>query len=71
MNLFRRRGLDRQMGGFPSGDAAGNFADVSKSVFLQQAGGDGGPVTAGAKHQQGAVVRQLIQIFRQVIEREG
>ena len=46
----------RQFCGFPSYDAAGNFADVIKSAALQQARGDGRPVAARAIDQQGAVL---------------
>jgi hypothetical protein len=39
--LRSRRRLHRQVGGFPSGDATGNFADGFKSSALQQGRGDG------------------------------
>ena len=52
-------------------DAAGNFADAVKSAALQQARGDGRPVAARAIDQQGTILRQLFQIFRQMIERDA
>ena len=64
-------GLHRQFCGFPSDDAAGNFTDGIKSAALQQARGDGRPVAARAVDQQGAVLRKLLQIFRQMIERDA
>ena len=60
--------LDRQVCGFPSYDAAGNFSDVIKSAALQQAGSDGRPVTARTKNEKGAVSRDLSQVFSQMIE---
>ena len=44
---------------------------VIKSAALQQARGDGRPVAARTIDQQGAVLRQLFQIFRQMIERDA
>lgn len=64
-------GLDRELGGFPGGDAAGDFTDAVKSTALQQAGGDGRAVATGTIHQQRTVPRQLAEILDQMIKREG
>lgn len=34
-------GLDRELGGFPGGDAAGDFTDAAKTAVLEEARGDG------------------------------
>src|SRR5437016_2171385 len=60
-----------QLGGFPACNPAGNFADARKSATLQQAGGDGGAVSAGAVVQQRAISWEIFQMLGQVVERDA
>jgi hypothetical protein len=48
LGLGRGGGLEGKVGGFPSGDAAGDFGDLGVAGALEQAGGDAGAVAAGA-----------------------
>ena len=66
---FRRQeqglgGFDREVGGFPSYDAARNFTDVVKSAALQQACADRRPVAACTINEQGTVFGKFSEIFR-------
>src|SRR5690348_17568673 len=65
------RGFDGEVGGFPAGDAAGDFADGGEAGALEEAGGDGGTVASGAVEQQRTVLRQLRDALREVVQRNG
>jgi hypothetical protein len=41
-------GLDWEVGGFPGGEAAGNFGDGGEVGTLKETGGEGGAVATGA-----------------------
>src|SRR5271163_2549914 len=47
LGLGRGGGFEGKGGGFPSGDAAGDFGDLGVAGALEQAGGDAGAVAAG------------------------
>jgi hypothetical protein len=57
-------GLERQIGGFPRGDAAGDFADAPRAAALQEACSDGRPVATGAINQDVPAGRKLCEILR-------
>src|SRR5260221_14722788 len=61
-------GCNGQLCGFPSRDAAGEFADGGESAALQKTGGDGGAVAPCAIDKQRAVVRQGFKILHHLIE---
>jgi len=60
-------GAEGEVGGFPGGEAAGDFGDVGEAGALEEAGGDGGAVAAGAVDEDVAVARQGGGFFDQVI----
>ena len=51
------------MGGFPGGEAAGDFGYVGEGGALEEAGGDGGAVAAGAVDEDFAVAGQCLGLF--------
>src|SRR5271167_2098421 len=73
MKQLRRHlgSLQRQVRGFPSQDATGNFTDGIKSAALQQAGGDGRAVASGAIREQRTVSWNSFDFCHQMIERDG
>ena len=52
-------GAEGEVGGFPGGEAAGDFGDVGEARALEEAGGDGGAVATGAVDEELAVVREF------------
>src|SRR5262245_105100 len=63
-------GLDREVGGFPSGNASRDLTDPRESVALQQAGGDRRSVAAGAIDEQGTIGRQFSEPEGELTERD-
>lgn len=51
----RRAESDGQRSGIPGSEAAGDFDEVSDSLLLEEAGGDGRAIAAGALDGDGAV----------------
>src|ERR1700749_1311427 len=64
-------GADGEMGGFPGGETAGDFGDVGESGALEEAGGDGGAVAAGAVDEDVAIAREIRGFFHQMSERDA
>ena len=62
-DTFDLGGADGEVGGFPGGEAAGDFGDVGEAGALEEAGGDGGAVAAGAVDQDLAVARKADGFF--------
>src|ERR1700760_593695 len=59
---------DGEVGGFPGGETAGDFGDLGETGALEETGGDGGAVAAGAVDEDVAVARQRRGFFYQMIE---
>ena len=63
----RSGSADGEVGGFPGGEAAGEFGDVGEAGALEQAGGDGGAVAAGAVDEDFAVAGHVSRFFNEMI----
>ena len=58
------------MGGFPGGDAAGEFGDVGEAGALEKAGGDGRAIASGAVNEDGTSGEKFAEAFDEMIERD-
>ncbi len=69
--MWRRLGEDDgEFGGFPGGEAAGDFYQLGDAVVLQDARGDGGAVTAATEDGDGAVGWEFGEALLQVVQRD-
>ena len=66
--ILLRDASQGQLGHFPPGDSARNFADQMESAALQEARGDGGAIAARAINQQRPVVWQSRTALAQMIQ---
>ena len=57
------RSSNGKVGGFPGGEAAGDFGDFCEAGALEEAGGDRGAIAASAVDEDFAVVWQFCGFF--------
>lgn len=62
------RGLEREAGGLPGGEATSDLADVGEMAQLQEAGGDRGTVATGTIDEQRAMFGKQGEIFEEMVE---
>ena len=55
------------MGGFPGGEAAGDFGYAAETGALEEAGGDGGAVAAGAVDEYVTVAWHVCRFLDEMI----
>ena len=60
-----------EVGGFPGGEAAGDFGYTMEAGALEEAGGNGGAVAASAVDDDFVVSWEFIGFFHQMVERHA
>src|SRR6185437_15620847 len=61
---------ERKLGGLPCGEAAGHLDEVGDAVLMENAGGGGRAITAGAMDGNAAVARDFSETLLKMIERD-
>ena len=62
--------LGGKIGGLPGGESTGEFSEIIQCVLLEDRGGDGRAIAAGALHDDATIAGELIHAFLQMIQRK-